>query len=167
MKLRSHTNAPIFKWNKRQMKCWPWAPTQQPWTGFCWSINNKARGGKKESVRKEFRNFGELQQLAASPGVHKRFTAHTHWPAWGQRDAWPWYTGAEALRVETPSSRQWCPLSVSFLKADYRSRGPGKKWRYHPFLSGCSPFLVSQSPRTKTGDAPREAANVAHKSNAA
>lgn len=41
--------------------------------------------------------------------------------------------------------------------------GAQEKWLYHPCLSGRSPFLVSQSPRTQTGNAPRTAANVMHK----
>lgn len=44
--------------------------------------------------------------------------------------------------------------------------GAQKRWLYHPCLSGRSPFLVSQSPRTETGNASRTAANVTQKSNA-
>lgn len=86
----------------------------------------KAREKKKRVSQERLQKLWWATAVAASLGVHKRFTAHTRWLAWGQKDAWPWYTGAEALRAETPSSRQWCPLSVSFLKADYRSRDPGK-----------------------------------------
>lgn len=90
------------------------------------SINSKTREKKKRVSPKKLHKLWWATTVAGPLGVHKQYTAHTLWLAWGQRDAWPWYTGTEALRAQTPSSRQWCPLSLSFLKADYRSRGPGK-----------------------------------------
>lgn len=92
------------------------------------------------------------------PGGTQRFTAHTRWLVWG---AWPWYTGAEALRAITPSNRQWCPPSVSLLKADYRSGGPGKM-TISSLSVWTQSFLCQPKPQTHAGDALRSGANVSH-----
>lgn len=146
VKLCISTTASFFKWNKRQIKCWPWAP-KRPWTGK--QAGTSAQQGKTKKSQSEKISLTSVSSSSGYlPGGAQWFTAHTRGLVWGQGHAWPWYTGAEALRAKTPSNRQQCPLSVSFFSKPITEVGAQEKWLYHPCLSGHSLFLSAKAPDT-------------------
>lgn len=128
-----------------------------------------ARQGKKkkrkESVRKDFTNFGELQQWLAPWGctsgtqlTHSGSHEAREMPGLGTQALKPWGLKRQAADNDV--------LYHSLFSKPITEVGAQEKWLYHPCLSGSSPCLVSQSLRTQTGDAPRTAAIVMQKSNA-
>lgn len=125
-----------------------------------WSINNKEREKKKKKTQSE--KTSETL-VSSNSGCLPGGAQLTHA---GSREA------REMLGLGTQALKPWGlkhqaadndVLYQSLFSKPITEVGAQEKWLYHPCLSGRSPFLVSQSPRTQTDNALRTTANVMHK----
>lgn len=122
-----------------------------------WSISTTRQ--EKQVSQERLEKLWWAPAVATSPGVHSG-SQLTHAGSCEAREMLGLGTQApKPWGLKHQANRQRCPPSVSFLKADYRSGGPGKMTISSPSV-WTRPFFVSQSPETQAGDAPRSGGAV-------